>query len=63
LTVIKHRQLAHQVGDFSEFTLESSMDFGDMIFPAGSTFVFGSWICVADDDGKLQSRLMEIPAP
>jgi hypothetical protein len=42
LSVIEHRQLAHQVGDFNEFTLKSSMDFGDMIFPTGSTFVFGS---------------------
>jgi hypothetical protein len=26
----------------------------------GSTFVFGSWICITDDSGKLQNRLMEI---
>jgi hypothetical protein len=52
-----------QVGAFDEFTLESSTDFGDMIFPAGLTFVFGSWICVANDDGKLQSQLMEILPP
>jgi hypothetical protein len=55
LSVIKHRQLVRQVGDFGECTLESSMDFGDMIFPTGLTFVFGSWICVADGDGRLQS--------
>jgi hypothetical protein len=30
-----------------------------MFFPAGSTFVFGSWICEADSDGKLQGRLIE----
>ena len=30
-----------------------------MIFSTGSTFIFGSWICEADDDGKLQSRLLE----
>jgi hypothetical protein len=30
-----------------------------MIFLMGSTFIFGSWICEADDDGKLQSRLLE----
>jgi hypothetical protein len=35
--------------------LESSMDFGDMIFPMGSSFIFGSWIYVTDDDGRLQS--------
>ena len=30
-----------------------------MIFTTGSTFIFGSWICEAGDDGKLQSRLLE----
>jgi hypothetical protein len=39
------------------------MDFDDMIFPAGSTFIFGSWFYVADDDGRLQSQLMEILPP
>jgi hypothetical protein len=50
LSVIKHRQLACQVGAFGEFTLDSSTDFGDMFLPASSTFVFGSWICMADDN-------------
>jgi hypothetical protein len=40
-------------GAFGEFTLESLTDLGGMIFLVGSTFVFGSWICVADDDGRL----------
>ena len=30
-----------------------------MIFSTGPTFIFGSWICEAIDDGKLQSRLLE----
>ena len=30
-----------------------------MIFSKGSTFIFGSWICEAGDDGKLQGRLLE----
>ena len=30
-----------------------------MIFSKGLTFVFGSWICKAGDDGKLQGRLLE----
>ena len=34
-----------------------------MIFSAGTTFIFGSWICNADDNGKLQSCLMEILMP
>ena len=30
-----------------------------MIFSTGSTFIFGSWICEADDNGKLQGHLLE----
>ena len=30
-----------------------------MIFSAGTTFVFRSWICEADGDGKLHTRLRE----
>jgi hypothetical protein len=30
-------------------------------FSTGSTFIFGPSICTADDSGKLQSCLMEIP--
>jgi len=35
------------------------MDLNNMIFSTGSTFIFGSWICEAGDDGKLQSHLLE----
>ena len=35
------------------------MDLDNMIFSTGSTFIFGSWICEADDNGKIQSRLLE----
>ena len=35
------------------------MDLDNMIFSMGSTFILGSWICKADDDGKLQSHLLE----
>ena len=35
------------------------MDLDSMIFSMGSTFIFGSWIYEADDNGKLQSRLLE----
>ena len=48
--MVKHRQLARQVGAFGEFASESSTE---------STFIFGSWIYEAGDDGKLQSRLLE----
>ena len=57
--MVKHRQLARQVGAFGEFASESSMDLDNMIFSTGSTFIFGSWICEAGDNGKLQSRLLE----
>jgi len=51
--------MARQVGAFGEFASESSTDLDNMIFSMGSTFIFGSWICEADDNGKLQSRLLE----
>ena len=35
------------------------MDLDNMIFSMGSTFTFGSWICEAGDDGKLQNSLLE----
>ena len=57
--MVKHRQLAHQVGAFGEFASESSSDLDNMIFSMGSTFIFGSWIYKAGDDGKLQSHLLE----
>ena len=57
--MVKHRQLACQVGGFGDFASESLMDLDNMIFSKGSTFIFGSWICKAGDDGKLQGRLLE----
>ena len=35
------------------------MDLDNMIFSTGSTFIFGSWICEASDNGKLQGHLLE----
>ena len=57
--MVKHRQLARQVGAFGDFASESSTDLVKMIFSKGSTFIFGSWIYEAGDDGKLQNRLLE----
>ena len=57
--MVKHRQLAHQVGDFGEFASKSLMDLDNMIFSMGSTFIFDSWIFEAGDGGKLQSCLIE----
>jgi hypothetical protein len=39
------------------------MDLDNMIFLVGSTFIFGSWMCIVDDYGLLQSHLMEILMP
>jgi hypothetical protein len=57
--VVKHRQLARQVGAFGGFASESSMDLDNMIFSMGSTFIFGSWIYEANDDDKLQGYLLK----
>ena len=57
--MVKHRQLAREVGAFGEFASESSTDLDNMIFSTTSIFIFGSWICEADDDGKLQSHLLK----
>jgi hypothetical protein len=35
------------------------MDLDNMNFLTGSTFTFGSWICEADDKGKLQGHLLK----
>jgi hypothetical protein len=35
------------------------MDLDNMIFPVGSIFVFGSWVCEAGDKGNLQGRVIE----
>jgi hypothetical protein len=35
------------------------MDFDNMIFPIESIFIFGSWVCEADDKGILQGCLIE----
>jgi hypothetical protein len=57
--VVKHRQLARQVGACGAIAIKSSMDFDNMIFPKGSIFIFRSWICEADNEGNLQGHLIE----
>jgi hypothetical protein len=39
------------------------MDLNNMIFPAGSTFVFGAWLCKADNGGMLRGCLLEGAGP
>jgi hypothetical protein len=59
LSMVKHRQLVRQVGAYGAITIKSSTDFDNMIFPTGSIFIFGSWICEADSEGNLQGCLAE----
>jgi hypothetical protein len=57
--VVKHRQLARQVGAFGAIAIKSSTDFDNMIFPMGLIFIFGSWVCEANDKGNLHGHLVE----
>jgi hypothetical protein len=50
-----------QVGAFDAITIKSSTDFDDMIFLIGSIFIFGSWVCEADDKGNHHGYLVEAP--
>jgi hypothetical protein len=50
----KTRQLARQVGERIRDPLENSMaffKFPSPVLPEGTTFVFGSWVCVANGAG------------
>jgi hypothetical protein len=57
--VVKHQQLACQVGAFGAIAIKSSTDFDDMIFLMGSTFIFRSWVYEEDDEGNLHGHLVE----
>jgi hypothetical protein len=57
--VVKHRQLACQVGAFGPIMIKSSIDFDNMIFPMGSIFIFRSWVCEANNKGNLHEHLVE----
>jgi hypothetical protein len=64
--VEKHRQLAHQVGVFIEHPTENSMapfDFISAMLNEGTTFIFGSWICVANGLGGFNSHLANSKEP
>jgi hypothetical protein len=55
---VKHRQLARQVGVFIEHPPENSMasfNFTDAVLDEGTTFIFGSWICVANGLGGFKA--------
>jgi hypothetical protein len=49
---VKHRQLARQVGVFIKDPPENSMasfNFTSVVLDEGTTFTFGSWVCIVDE--------------
>jgi hypothetical protein len=57
---VKHRQLARQVGVFIEHPPENSMasfHFTSAVLDEGTTFIFGSWICIANRLGGFNIHL------
>jgi hypothetical protein len=64
--VVKHRQLARQVEVFIEHPSENSMasfNFTSAALDKGTTFMFGSWICVANGLGGFNSHLANSEEP
>ena len=55
----KHRQLARQVGDSASSM--ATFAFSTMAPPRGATFIFGSWVCVANGSGSFDSHLTNSP--
>jgi hypothetical protein len=64
--VVKHRQLARQVGVFIEHPPENSMasfNFTSAMLDKGTTFIFASWICIANGSGGFNSHLVDSRKP
>jgi hypothetical protein len=62
----KHRQLVRQVGVLIEHPPENSMasfNFTSAVLDEGTTFIFGSWICVANSLGGFSSNLVNSKEP
>jgi hypothetical protein len=60
---VKHRQLARQGGEHVEDPLANSMasfQFTRSVPSQGTTFVFGSWVCVADGEGDFRRFLVDM---
>jgi len=59
---VKHRQLAPIVGPLAKDQQKNSMASFEFSFPAidaGTTFVFGSWVCIANSSGGFSSHLID----
>jgi hypothetical protein len=60
---VKHRQLARQVGERIEDLPANSMasfQFTRSVPSQGTTFVFGSWVCIADGAGSFHRFLVNM---
>ena len=55
----KHRQLARQIGDSASSMATFALN--TIASPQGATFVFGSWVCVANGSGGFDSHLTNSP--
>jgi hypothetical protein len=58
---VKYRQLAHQVGVRIEDPTANSMatfKFASDVLPEGTTFIFGSWACVANGAGYFRRYIV-----
>jgi hypothetical protein len=63
---VKYRQLACQVGAIIDDPQENSMalfNFTSTMPDEGTTFVFGSWVCVADGTGDFCRHLTDNMKP
>ena len=59
--MVKHRQLVPTVGPLAKDQQKDSMASFEFSFPAidaGTTFVFGSWACIADGSGGFSIHLI-----
>ena len=67
LASLQHRQLARQVGDLVEDPMANSTApiilQTNVIFSQGDTFVFGSWVCIANGAGSFLRYLTPTPEP
>ena len=61
----KRRQLARQVWDSASSATSSmaTFAFSTMTPPGGTTFISGSWVCVANGSGGFDSHLTNSPKP
>ena len=59
----KHRQLARQVGDLASSSASSmaTFTFSTMAPPQGATFIFSSWVYIANGSGGFDSHLTNSP--